>query len=109
MQTLVQVTCSRGGSLRDDIVKDPRLRDYRFAVRRSRKLGRPHGWAELYSLDSTRRGALKIQWNPAASVLVCRVVNRKGGRPDRVLGDFVEYLFGRYRKRIWTLYVVPDR
>ena len=109
MQTLVQVTCSKGRSLRDAIVKDPRLGDYNLAVRRTRKPGRSHGWAELHSVDPNRRGALKIQWNPAASVLFCRVVNRRGGTPEGLLGDFVGYLFGRHTKRIWALNVVPDR
>lgn len=109
MQTLVQVICSKGASLRDAIVRDSRLGDHQLSVGKSRKPGRPHGWAEIHSKDHSKRGALKIQWDQSASVLLCRVVNRGAGKPDRILGDFVGYLLGRYRRRIWAINVVPDR
>ena len=106
MQTIVQVICSNGGSLRDSIVNDAKLSDFGLAVRGKLKQGRPQGWAKIYSVQSSRRGALNIEWNPDTRILLCRVVNRGGGRPDLVLGDFVSYLFHRYRRRIRVINII---
>lgn len=43
MQTLVQVVCSKGTSLRDSIVNDPQLLQFGLAVHKKQQPGRPHG------------------------------------------------------------------
>lgn len=61
MQTLVQVVCSKGGSLRDSIVNDPRLPDFGLVVQKKQQPGRAHGWAKIRSREAGRRGALNIE------------------------------------------------
>jgi hypothetical protein len=107
MQTLVQIICSKGESLRDSIVNDARLREFNFKTRQKRKPGRPRGWAKIGSTESDRYGALNIEWDSNSRILSCRVVNRGSGRPAQVLGDFVAYIFERHRKRIRAVSIIP--
>jgi len=100
MQTIVQVICSKGTSLRDAIVKDSKLSDFLLEVLKEKTPGRPQGWAKIRSSQSDRQGVLNIEWNSDTHILLCRVVNRAAGRPDQILGDFVAYLFHRHRRRI---------
>src|ERR1051325_12088155 len=106
MQTLVQVVCLRGKSLRDSIVNDAQIAEFGFAVGKKLKPGRPRGWAKVHSTAPDRRGALNIQWNADASILFCRVINRGAGRPNLVLADYVGYLFQRHRRRIKAVNII---
>jgi len=106
MQTIVQVICSKGRSLRDSIVNDSKLSDFGLSVREKLKHGRQQGWAKIHSVHSDRQGALNIEWNSDTRILLCRVVNRGAGRPDLVLGDFVRYLFHRYPRRIRMINII---
>ncbi|MES2124943.1 MAG: hypothetical protein V4503_09700 [Gemmatimonadota bacterium] len=107
MQTLVQVICTRGRSLRDAIVNDPRLAAYQLDVAAKLRPGRSQGWAKLHSTIRNRRGALNLEWDGDTAILLCRVVNRGAARPHLILGDFVEYLFHRHRKRIEAVNIIP--
>lgn len=107
MQTLVQVVCSRGKSLRDAITNDAKLSDFDLALHKKHQPGRQHGWAKIRSTLPDRRGALNLEWHADTAILLCRVVNRGAGRPHRVLGDFVDYLFQRHRRRIETVNIIP--
>ena len=107
MQTLVQVVCSKGKSLRDTIVNDSKLADFGLETKKQRQPGRQHGWAKIRSTEADRQGALNIEWDASTSILLCRVVNRGAGRPNRVLGDFVDYLFHRFRRRIEAVNIIP--
>jgi hypothetical protein len=107
MQTLVQVICSKGRSLRESIVYDRRLADFDLEVKKQQQPGRAHGWASVRSLKADRRGALKIEWDADTDILLCRVVNRGAGKPNLVAGDFISYLLSRFRRRIKTVTIVP--
>ena len=107
MQTIVQVICSKGPSLRDSIVNDSRLSDFGFDVSEKLRSGRQKGWAKIHSTRADRWGALNIEWDADTRILLCRVVNRQKGRPDLVLGDFVSYLLRRYHRRITVINVFP--
>jgi hypothetical protein len=100
MQTLIQVVCSKGQSLRDVIVNDPKLGNFGLELQKKQQPGRPHGWAKLHSLKPDRQGALNIEWGAATSILSCRIVNRGKGRPNKILSDFIDYLFAHRRGRI---------
>ncbi len=106
MQTLIDVHCSKGPSLRESIAKDTKLENYSLLVVNEQKPGRSPGWLKLRSAVPDRRGAINIQWD-SVGVLRCRVVNRGPGRPDEIAGDFVAYLLARHRKRLRTINVVP--
>jgi len=107
MQTLVQVVCQRGRSLRDSIVNDRQIAKFGLAVHEKLRPGRRGGWAKVHSTAPDRRGALNIEWDADANILLCRVINRGAGRPDLVLGDFVGYLFQRHRRRIKAVNIIP--
>jgi hypothetical protein len=107
MQTLVQVVCSKGKSLREAITSDHRLADFDLVNQKSHQPGRQHGWAKIRSTAAGRQGALNIEWDADTNILLCRVVNRGAGRPNRVLGDFIGYLFQRHRRRIEAVNIIP--
>ena len=91
MQTVIHVHCSQGASLREKIAKDGRLDDFRLYVVKEQKQGRSPGWLKIRSTESDRRGAINVQWD-ASGVLLCRIVNRGAGKPNSIVGDFIDYL-----------------
>ncbi|MFY9553749.1 MAG: hypothetical protein WAV47_03410 [Blastocatellia bacterium] len=103
MQTVMQVVCGKGKSLRDAIANDPRLHAYNLRILRERKPGRSPGWTKLKSTLADRRGTINIQWNASTATLMCRVVNRGAGRPHLVVGDLVDYLLDRHKRRLKLL------
>lgn len=107
MQVLVQVVCSRGPSLRDAISKDRGLERGNLKVAEQKRSGRPRGWTKVHSTLPDRRGAINIQWDSDTSILLCRVVNRGKARPNLIIGDFVDYLLQRFRRRIQAINIIP--
>ncbi len=108
MQTLIQVFCKTNfGSLRQKIADDPKLEDYHLQVVKRRKQDRPHGWLKLKSSDA--RGTLNIEWDGKTNVLSTRVVNKGGGKPDIISGDFISYLIGHHVKKISFINIAPIR
>ena len=107
MQTIVQVMCTGGKSMRLDIVSDPQLKNHEFEIIREKKLGRSPGWLKVLSYADGRRGSLNIQWHGATKILTCRIINRGSGKPNLIIGDFVDYLLTRHHKRIKLITVVP--
>jgi hypothetical protein len=107
MQVLVQVVCSRGPSLRDAIARHPRLEEHLLHVIEQRRSGRPHGWTKVRSTQPFRHGAINIEWDADTCVLVCRVVTRGRGKPNLIIGDFVDFLLRRFRRRIQSINIIP--
>ena len=86
MQILIQVVCSKGRSLRQEIVKDGKLDKYGLSVSEEKRPGRPHGWAKVHSTGYDRHGAINIEWDAKTNVLLCRVVTRGAGKPNQIIG-----------------------
>ena len=107
MQTVVQVVCTRGRSLRDAIANDRRLAGHDLEVIQEKKPGRSPGWTKVRTRESHRGGSMNIQWDGATNILTCRVINRGTGRPNLIIGDFVDYLLSCYRRRIKLVTVLP--
>ncbi len=107
MQTVVQVVCTRGRSMRDAIANDPRLAKHDLEVTQEKKPGRSPGWMKVHTTESNRGGSMNVQWDGATSILTCRVINRGSGRPNLIIGDFVDYLLSCYRRRIKLVTVLP--
>ena len=107
MQTLVQVVCTPGLSMRDAIANDTKLDAHNFEILRERKAGRFPGWTKVRSRAEGRRGSINVQWNTATRVLSCRVINKGSGKPNLIIGDFVDYLLQRHRRRIKLITVLP--
>lgn len=108
MQTLVQVICTPGRSVRDAIANDAKLSAHHFEVVLERKAGRFPGWTKLRSHAEGRRGSINLQWNSSTKVLACRVVNKGAGKPNLIVGDFVDYLLQRHRRRVRLITVLPE-
>ena len=107
MQTIIQVIATGHGSLRDRIVKDAKLEDFGLVASEQKRQGRPYGWAKLRSTNGAA-GAINLQWHGNAKLLICRVVNRLGGKPNSIAGDFIDYLVARQRPGIQTIQIVPQ-
>ncbi|MGH7482790.1 MAG: hypothetical protein ACRELV_11595 [Longimicrobiales bacterium] len=109
MQTTIAVHCTRRPrtSLRDAIVSDDRLADYRLRVLSQQKPGRNPGWAKLSSTQPDVLGVINIEWDPAARMLVARAVTRDTRPPAPLIGHFIEYLLARYPRRIRSIVTSP--
>jgi len=107
MQSVIQVTCYRGGSLREALANDRRLEKYNLAVSRQKTPGRSPGWAKLHSTDPDIPGAINLEWDPATKTLMARIVTKGKCTPDRITGDFIAYLIRRHRKRIRSILILP--
>ena len=107
MQTVIQVICSPGVSLRDKIVKDKKLEDYNLIVSKQKTAGRNPGWAKLYSSDNAIPGVINLVWHRASLILVGRIVTRGSNTPDKLLGDFVTYLMAQHPKRVKAINIFP--
>lgn len=107
MQSIIQVTCYRGGSLREAIANDKRLEQYQLAVSRQKISGRNPGWAKLHSMDPQVHGAINLEWDPATKTLMARIVTKGKSIPDRIIGDFIAYLMHRHRKKIRSILLLP--
>jgi len=100
MQTVIEVVCSKGGSLREAIAGDRRLTRYGLTVLKEKQPGRNPGWTKLRSTDAARPGTINLVWNGATHTLTCRVVNRGAAKPSLVVGDFIYYLMDRHARRL---------
>lgn len=107
MQLIVQVISSKGQSLRNRIVNDKKLSDFGLYVVKKKKVGRPHGWAKLHSLEENREGAINVEWNGRAKMLLGRVITKGAGKPNRITSDFINYLLARHRSAIVAINIVP--
>jgi hypothetical protein len=107
MQILVQVICSRGPSLRDAIAKYPRLGKHLLKVSEQKRPDRARGWTKVHSTEPDRHGAINIEWDADTNILLARVVTRGKGRPNLIIGDFVDFLLSRYRHRIQAINIIP--
>jgi hypothetical protein len=107
MQSVIQVTCYRGGSLREAVASDRHLEKYHLAVSSQKTSGRNPGWAKLHSMDPEVPGAINLEWDPATRTLMARVVTKGKNTPHRITGDFIAYLMRRQRRRIRSILVLP--
>ncbi|HET6680856.1 MAG TPA: hypothetical protein VFG84_06615 [Gemmatimonadaceae bacterium] len=107
MQTLVQVFCSRGPSLREAIARDGRLEKFGLQVVKMHQPGRSPGWLKLSSTRRGGRGVVNIEWDADTRLLTCRMVTRGVALPATLLSDFLNYLLSRRGGRIRAVMVIP--
>ncbi|MEO5816471.1 MAG: hypothetical protein ABIT20_14455 [Gemmatimonadaceae bacterium] len=108
MQTLIHVFCQAGPSLRDKIAKDERrLKKFELYVESQKTQARARGWTKVKSLGA-KNGAINLDWDRDAMVLVCRVVTRGSGDPAPIVGDLVSYLLSHHFARFRMLTIVPE-
>ncbi len=109
MQTIVQVVCTPGRSVRDAIARHPRIGEHGLVVSAQKRPERPHGWTKLHSSRPGVRGAINVQWNADAGILLARVITRAGNVPGPIVADFVDFLMTRLARRIECINVIPRR
>ena len=107
MQVLVQVVCTPGPSVRDAIAKHSKLEDHHLKVTEQKRPGRSRGWTKVRSTVPGRHGAINLEWDADTGVLVSRVVTRGRGKPNLIIGDFVDFLLRRFRGRIQAINIIP--
>lgn len=107
MQILIQAVCTRGRSLREAIANDSRIARHDLEVVQQKRPGRPRGWTKLHSTLPDRHGAINLEWDADTHVLVSRVVTRGRGRPNLIIGDYIDYLLARHARRIQAINVIP--
>jgi hypothetical protein len=100
MQTIIEIICSKGKSVRDIIAGDPSLDDYFLRILSERKAGRQHGWTKVNGTIDGRRGTINIYWDANTANLRCRVINRGTGKPNHLIGDFIDYMLARHKRRV---------
>lgn len=91
--------CRKGTSLREAIGSDRKLGEYSLSIEKMKQKGRSPGWMKVHSTDQ-RRGAINLEWDAQAHVLMARVITRGASRPSAIVGDFINYLLARHSRRI---------
>lgn len=107
MPILVQVVCTRGQSMRVAVAKHARLEEHDLKVTEQKRQGRSRGWTKVRSTIPGRHGAINLEWDADTGVLVSRVVTRGKGKPNHIIGDFVDFLLRRFRSRVQTINIIP--
>ncbi len=107
MQSIIQVTCYHGGSLREAIANDKRLEKFQLAISSQKTSGRNPGWAKLHSTDPEVPGAINLEWNPTTKTLMARVVTKGKNTPELITGEFITYLMRCQRRRIRSILLLP--
>lgn len=103
MQVIIHVMVKKGkASLREQIVEqiEKRGEDGLFVEFHHVK-HRSKGWAKIKREKS--HGALNIEWDADARMLVARAITRGGNKPDELVGSFVSFLLRRFGKRIESM------
>jgi hypothetical protein len=109
MQLLVQVVCTPGKSLRESIAKHPRITEHGLTVSQQKNPERSNGWMKIHSTRADRDGAINVQWDSNASILMARIVTRGRGDSSLIAGDLVAFLLRRFKSRVHSIIVVPRR
>lgn len=107
MQSIIQVTCYHGGSLREAIANDKRLEKYNLAISSQKTSGRNPGWAKIHSMNPQVHGAINLEWDPPTKTLMARIVTKGKSTPDSITGDFIAYLMRCQRRRIRSILLLP--
>lgn len=108
MQILIQVVMVAGvTSPRAFINRDTKsLRDFDLKVDSTKKKGRSEGWTKLHSLHPGALGAINVEWESTVRILMCRATTNAAEMPDRIIGDFVRYLFSRHGENIESINII---
>ena len=103
MQVQLQAFARKKTSLRKAITED--LKSVGHEVLRIKEMRNPErtpGWAKI-SGGADVPGALNIEWDASAHMLLGRVITRSGNTPHKLLGIFLDYLIERHGKQISSI------
>lgn len=102
MQIQMQAFAKKSGSLRKVIADDLTNREHdTLYVQRLLDPHRSRGWAKVYGQGMP--GVLNIGWDAGQRMLIVRAIAKKGNRPYRLLGVFMQYLLERHGRKITSI------
>lgn len=102
MQIQLQAFGRTSVSLRKRIADDLSSRGHDVLyVHAFKDPGRSSGWAKIKGQGLP--GAINIEWDASANMLLARAITGKGNRPHALLGVFLEYLIERHGKKIVSI------
>jgi hypothetical protein len=104
MQIVIQVMCKGSKSLRDAVVNDPSLKDYRLYCSEKKNPRRPSGWAKLKSIGN-EPGVINVEWSNTSQTLTARAGAKSLNRPYKIAGNFITYLLAKHSRRIVTILI----
>jgi hypothetical protein len=95
--------------MRDAIARNSKLEDHYLKVTEQRRQGRSRGWTKVRSTEPERHGAINLEWDADTNILISRVVTRGRGKPNLIIGDFVDFLLRRFPARIQAINIIPRK
>lgn len=102
MQIQLQAFSRKTASLRKAITHDLSRRAHaELTVKEVLNRDRKPGWAKISGKSFP--GALNIEWDSNARMLVVRAIARGGNTPHKLLGVFLDYLIQRHGKKIASI------
>jgi hypothetical protein len=104
MQTVIQVLCNGKKSLRDVIVSDKNIEGYQLRLISKKRQNRNPGWTKIKGTKG-QHGGINIEWSGSSQTLTCRVVTKKPNKPNKIVGNFIDYLIARHSRKIVTVLI----
>lgn len=102
MQIQLQAFSRKTESLRKAITDDLAKRGHEVLILEEfLNLKRKPGWSKISGRGFP--GAINIEWDASAHMLLARAIARKGNMPHKLLGAFLEYLVERHGKKIASI------
>jgi len=100
MQTVVQVICTSGPSLRTLIGDQGKKLGTHSLEVVAEKADRNPGWMKIKDTSPGSHGALNVSWDGDTMTLTGRVVTRGAGKPNQIIAAFVSFLLRYHGKRV---------
>ena len=102
MQIQLQAFGRRKDSLRTAITTDLVAHDHDvLLVKEHKNRDRKPGWAKISGRGLP--GALNVEWDASAQMLLVRAITRRGNTPHKLLGVFLDYLIEKHGKKIASI------
>lgn len=102
MQIQLQAFGRKSVSLRKAITDDLKKHEHdELRIEEMRNPDRNPGWSKISVAGVP--GALNIEWDASAHMLLARAITRSGNTPHKLLGIFLDYLIERHGKQITSI------
>jgi hypothetical protein len=102
MQIQLQAFSRKKESLRKAVMDDLVNREHEvLVVKQVQNPERKPGWSKVCGKGMP--GALNIEWDASAHMLLVRAITRGGNTPRKLLGVFLDYLIERHGRKIASI------
>ena len=86
MQTSIHVFSKRSDSLRESVLRNSKLGEFRLSVKQEKNPDRKPGWSKIQFEDGP--GVINLEWHRSTQTFVRRIVTR-GTVSERIAGAFI--------------------